>query len=110
MSLAGQVAFVTGGASGIGAAVARRLAARGAALALADLNPPALEQARTDLTASGAQVLCLPLDVSDASQFAPFAAQVGRVLREVWQRDTFDFLLNNAGTGLHRAFSETTEA
>jgi len=65
MSLAGQVAFVTGGASGIGAAVARRLAARGAALALADLNPPALEQARTDLTASGAQVLCLPLDVSD---------------------------------------------
>lgn len=66
MDFTGQAAFITGGASGIGAAVAHRLAAAGAAVALADLNPDALDRTAADLRATGARVLPLPLDVTDA--------------------------------------------
>jgi len=43
------------------------------------------------------------------ASFAAFAGNVKTVLAEIWHRDDFDFLVNNAGIGIHAAFLETTE-
>ena len=42
--------------------------------------------------------------------FAAFAEQLRAALRQHWQRDRFEYLVNNAGTGVHASFAETTEA
>lgn len=70
---AGRVAVVTGGASGIGLATAQRLAAEGMKLVLADVEPDALEAARSQLAASGAEVIAVPTDVSQAAAVAALA-------------------------------------
>jgi len=64
---AGRVVLVTGGASGIGEACCRRLAAEGAKLALLDLDSLAAERVADSLRASGADVRVSSCDVSDAS-------------------------------------------
>ena len=61
----GRVAVVTGGASGIGLAMARRFAAEGMRLVLADIEGPALEVAVAEFTAAGTEVLGVVTDVAD---------------------------------------------
>ena len=63
--LAGKVAFVTGGASGIGLAMAKSFAGDGMKLVLADIEVDALEKAEQDLRESGAEVVGVRCDVSD---------------------------------------------
>jgi len=62
----GCVAVVTGGASGIGLATARRFAAEGMKLVLADVEADGLEEASAELEADGADVLAVPTDVARA--------------------------------------------
>jgi NAD(P)-dependent dehydrogenase (short-subunit alcohol dehydrogenase family) len=81
--LAGRTALVTGAGSGIGAAVARRLAAEGARVVLADLSLAAAEQLANEL---GPAARALQLDVRDEQQVAPAMANV-------------DVLVNVAGIG-----------
>jgi NAD(P)-dependent dehydrogenase (short-subunit alcohol dehydrogenase family) len=71
--LSGRVAVVTGGASGIGLALARAFAAEGMRLVLADVEPGALEAAVDGLRAGGADVLGVVTDVSDADAVAALA-------------------------------------
>jgi NAD(P)-dependent dehydrogenase (short-subunit alcohol dehydrogenase family)/rhamnose utilization protein RhaD (predicted bifunctional aldolase and dehydrogenase) len=86
--LAGRVAFVTGGASGIGLAVARRLHADGAAVVLADANREAAEHEAGDL---GEGALALEVDVSDADAVAR------GVEAAVLRFGGLDIVVNNAG-------------
>ena len=72
----GRLAVITGGASGIGLAVARRLAHRGMRLAIADVEVGALKAAQESLTAAGAEVLAVPTDVGDPEQMDAFAGRV----------------------------------
>lgn len=78
-----RVAVVTGGASGIGLGVARRLAAAGHELALMDLDGPAAEVAAESLRAEGHQAIGLQTDVSDRaavrSSFERTRAELGPV-------------------------------
>ncbi|MEU5099936.1 glucose 1-dehydrogenase [Streptomyces sp. NPDC020996] len=88
---AGQVAFVTGAGSGMGLAAARAFAASGAAVALADVDEAAVNEAARRLTDEGRQALALVCDVSDEEQVA---AAIDRTV------DTFgrlDMAYNNAG-------------
>ncbi len=73
--LAGQVAIVTGGGSGIGAAVARGLAAEGAAVVVADLAGEAAEATAGAITAGGGRALAVPTDVSEAASVQALAAR-----------------------------------
>lgn len=66
--LAGQVAWISGAASGIGAAVARRFAREGAAIQMADLRDDECQQLAGELTATGARARFGRCDVSDAGQ------------------------------------------
>jgi 3-oxoacyl-[acyl-carrier protein] reductase len=88
---AGRVALVTGAAGGIGAATARRLAAEGATVALADLDAGALERAAAALRADGLAVSAHAADVSAADQVD---ALVGAVVE---RHGRLDVLVNNAG-------------
>ncbi|WP_212524393.1 SDR family NAD(P)-dependent oxidoreductase [Actibacterium sp. MT2.3-13A] len=87
----GNVAVVTGGASGIGLEAARRLAGQGMRVCIADLAGERLDQAAEDLRGSGAEVIAVATDVADPDQLRALEAQVTRDLGPV------AVLMNNAG-------------
>ena len=88
----GAVAVITGGASGIGLATARRMAAQGMQVCIADLGGPALTAASDSLAAAGHVVLAIETDVADRAQIADLARTVTARLGPV------SVLMNNAGT------------
>jgi 2-hydroxycyclohexanecarboxyl-CoA dehydrogenase len=94
MRLEGKKALVTGGASGIGAAVARRLAAEGADVTIGDLN---LEQATE--VAGEISGLAIELDVTDLGSAQAAVQSAGPPI---------DILINNAGTDEFGFFTQTT--
>jgi len=57
----------------------------------------------------GAKAAALQLNTADTKTFDSFAGQVQQLLKDQWQAEHFDFLVNNAGTGVHSSFAETTE-
>lgn len=75
MSLAGRVALVTGGGSGIGQAVARRLARDGAAVLVADILIDRAQRVATELAAAGHRAAPFALDVADEEQAAAAVAE-----------------------------------
>jgi len=87
----GQTAFVTGAASGIGNAIATRLAADGATVVIADIDADRAEAAATVLAATGATALGLGVDVADQ---AAVEAAIDRVVAEFGR---LDLAVNNAG-------------
>jgi 2-hydroxycyclohexanecarboxyl-CoA dehydrogenase len=93
LPLAGRKAFVTGGAKGIGAAIARRLAADGAHVTIADLDIVAAQA-----LADGTSAHAVQLDVTDLAQVSAVMAEHG----------PFDILVNNAGVDQHAFFTRTT--
>lgn len=96
-----RVAVVTGGASGIGAALARAFAARGARLVLADIDEPALARGEAELRAGGAQVLGVPTDVTRRESVAALADAAWRHFGAV------HVVCNNAGVA---TFGEMVKA
>ncbi|SFJ43769.1 SDR family oxidoreductase [Amycolatopsis sacchari] len=87
----GRVAFVTGGARGIGLGIVRALLRRGVRVAVADVDPGALERARELLGVPPEQLRCYQLDVADREQYAEVASTVHSEL------GTVSLLFNNAG-------------
>jgi NAD(P)-dependent dehydrogenase (short-subunit alcohol dehydrogenase family) len=75
----GNVAVITGGASGIGLAAARRFGGSGMQVVLLDLPGPALDEAKAGLAADGIAVTALPTDVTDRAQIAAVKAQIARL-------------------------------
>ncbi len=74
---AGSRAFVTGGSKGIGRAVATRLAAEGARVAIVARNQSGLEQVSSEIEALGGECLTFAADASDESQLGPAVEQIG---------------------------------
>jgi NAD(P)-dependent dehydrogenase (short-subunit alcohol dehydrogenase family) len=109
--LAGRTAIVTGASRGIGAAIARRLAAAGATVAAAarslDEHPAALpgtlKEVVAEIEADGGRALAIRCDVTDAGSRVAAIAQCREALGPI------DILVNNAAYGPYRPFARFTE-
>ena len=99
-TLRNGVAVLTGAASGIGAALAVKLAHRGMHLALVDLDPAGLEQTAAQARAAGAKVSTHVLDVADAVATAALPAAV------LAQHGRVTALVNNAGVAVGGLFKD----
>jgi NAD(P)-dependent dehydrogenase (short-subunit alcohol dehydrogenase family) len=105
-----RIAVITGGSRGLGRNTALKLAERGVDVILTYKGSEAQAfDAVRQIEAHGRRAVALQLDASDVKGFATFAARVKDALSTTWQREQFDFLVNNAGTGLHKSIAETTE-
>ncbi len=111
MTTSTPIALITGGNRGLGKNAALHLAKSGTDVILTYRGGHTEAQAVvTEIQALGRRAHALMLDVSKSATFADFAAELRRVLSQHWQRERFNFLVNNAGTGIHASFAETTEA
>ncbi|MBC8740469.1 3-hydroxybutyrate dehydrogenase [Paraburkholderia sp. UCT31] len=91
MSVKGKVALITGAASGIGEQCARKLAALGAAVVIADLNPKAAEAVAESIRKDGGKALAVSMDVTSED-----AVNAG-IQQAVDQLGSIDVLVSNAG-------------
>lgn len=94
-----RVAFVTGGAQGIGRAIAARLAEDGFHVMVADLQTAAAEQAASEITTSGGKAEGIGLDIRDRAAVSAAFDRLPRI----------DVAVNNAGIFTDRPFFELTE-
>jgi len=97
-NISGAVIVLTGAASGIGAALAVQLAARGANLALVDRDPAGMEAVAAQARAAGANVTTHALDIADAAAIAALPAAVEQA------HGGASILINNAGVALAGTF------
>jgi NAD(P)-dependent dehydrogenase (short-subunit alcohol dehydrogenase family) len=102
-SLDGQVAIVTGGARGIGAAVVRRLATDGATVVIADIDLPAAETTAAEAMNAGGNAAALYVDLADEASIVELVAAI------VDQFSRIDILDNNAALTDAAVLAEDTD-
>lgn len=105
-----KIALVTGGSRGLGKDMALNLAKKGIDVILT-YNSKKEEALAVvaEIEQAGQKAAALQLDVADVKSFDAFFMQVKTVLQDIFETDHFDFLINNAGIGIHAPFAETTE-
>lgn len=105
------IAIVTGGSRGIGRSTALALGERGIDVVLTYVSAEKeAHEVVSLLRNQGRKAVALQLDVGKADTFDTFVSTVRHELQRSWSRDSFDYLVNNAGTGGHASFAETSVA
>ncbi|MEO1083556.1 MAG: SDR family oxidoreductase [Acidobacteriota bacterium] len=105
----GATALVTGGSRGLGRSTVLHLARHGVDVIFTYRSrADAADEVARRAEAAGVRAAALPLDQGKTADFAAFGARVDDQLR-TWGRDRLDYLVNNAGIGIHQSFAETTE-
>lgn len=105
-----KIAIVTGGSRGLGRNTVLNLAERGAdSIFTYHSNRSEADAVRDAARAAGCTAIALQLDVKDVRSYDAFVQNVRGALAELGA-ERFDYLVNNAGTSLHKSFQETTEA
>jgi short-subunit dehydrogenase len=102
LQFAGKTAVITGAASGIGAALAKALAAKGCNLALADIDADGLEAVASDLRSNTLRITTSVVDVGDEQAINDFANEVRHKHGEA------HLLFNNAGVALGGRFDQVS--
>jgi NAD(P)-dependent dehydrogenase (short-subunit alcohol dehydrogenase family) len=106
-----KIALITGSSRGLGKSAALAVAQKGHGVVVTyHSKQDEADAVVAEIEAQGGQAVAFRLDVSQSDSFKGFAAELKGVLQAKWQRDSFDFLVNNAGIGIHASFEETTEA
>jgi NAD(P)-dependent dehydrogenase (short-subunit alcohol dehydrogenase family) len=104
------IALVTGASRGLGRSSALKLAETGVDVIVTYKGNEAEANAVVgQIRELGRKAVALQLDVGDSKSFAAFADNVKAALSATWQRDRFDYLVNNAGVGAHASIADTTE-
>jgi len=104
-SLRGNVAFITGGSTGMGLSHARVLGSRGAKVAITDFKQDNLDQAKAELDRDNIEALCLKADNRVVAEVKTAVAAAEKAFGKV------DILINNAGiSGMHAHIEEVDEA
>ncbi len=105
-----KIALITGASRGLGQNTALNLAKQGIDVILTyKTNQKEAEQVVGQIQKLERRAVALPLDVGDTKSFNEFVIHVMRVLKSSWDRDSFDYLINNAGMGKYASISQTTE-
>lgn len=105
-----KVALITGGSQGIGKSIALNAAKRGIGVILTyNSHPEAGTAVANEIKANGGKAVALKWDSADVASFNDFASQVQQVLKNEWNRDNFDYLVNNAGIAQRTLIRDTTE-
>lgn len=106
-----KITLVTGASRGLGRNTALSIARHGGDVILTYQSRGEDAQAAVaEIQAMGRKAMALQLDTGDVAAFAAFADRLRTALRETWQRETFDHLVNNAGHGDYALIGQTTEA
>jgi NAD(P)-dependent dehydrogenase (short-subunit alcohol dehydrogenase family) len=104
------IALITGGSRGLGKSMALHLADAGVDVILTYLaGAKQATEVASEVRAKGRRAIALQLDVAKSAGFAAFTEALRGALGD-WQRERFDYLVNNAGTGAYASFMETTES
>jgi NAD(P)-dependent dehydrogenase (short-subunit alcohol dehydrogenase family) len=104
-----KIALVTGSSRGLGRNTAINIARQGGDAIITYRSRE--DEARAvvaEIEALGCKARAFQLDTGDVGAFAGFADRLRKALRESWQRDTFDYLVNNAGHGDYALIADTT--
>lgn len=110
MATNNKIALVTGGSRGLGKNMALSLAKKGIHVLLTYNSRQDEAQATvSEIEALGQKAAALQLNTADVKGFENFYEQVSATLRDTFETDRFDFLINNAGTALYAPIAETTE-
>ncbi len=105
-----KIALITGASRGLGKSMALNLAKKETDIILTyNSNQGEAEKVVNEIEGIGRKAIALHLDVSQHSSFDTFTTDIGNVLKSKWGRENFDFLINNAGIGIHAGFMETSE-
>jgi NAD(P)-dependent dehydrogenase (short-subunit alcohol dehydrogenase family) len=105
-----KIAIVTGSSRGLGKSTALNLAKKGIDVIVTyHQNAEEAKNVVAEIEQLGSKAVALQIDIADTKTFDNFAKQVQLSLQYKWQTEHFDFLVNNAGTGVHSSFAETTE-
>lgn len=106
-----KITLVTGASRGLGRNTALSIARHGGDVVLTFQSREAeAKSVVAEIEALGHKAVAFQLDSGDVSAFAPFVERLRATLRQIWQRDSFDHLVNNAGHGDYALIGETTEA
>lgn len=105
-----KIALITGGSRGLGRNTAESLARKGVDSVIT-YHSKADEAAAVAkaIEAEGRKAVALQLDTSSTRGFDAFVATLKKALHDTWGRTTFDYLVNNAGSGFHQSIADTKE-
>lgn len=105
-----KIAIVTGASRGLGKNTALALGKKGVDVIVTyHSNAEEARNVVSTIVGMGGKAAALQLDTANTKNFDEFGVKVNQLLQEQWQTSQFDFLVNNAGTGIHKSFAETTE-
>lgn len=106
-----KVAIITGGNRGLGKSMVLHLSAKGYGVTFTyRSHKEEADHVVAEIKAKGGKVHALALDLEKIASFDSFREEVHKTLQTVWARSDFDFLVNNAGVGVHAAITDTSVA
>jgi NAD(P)-dependent dehydrogenase (short-subunit alcohol dehydrogenase family) len=105
-----KIALITGASRGLGKSMALHLAEKGIDIIFTYHSKKEEAQEVVSLIEKkGRKAATFQLDTGDISAFDQFASTTKSTLQTLWQREQFNFLVNNAGIGIQASFADTTE-
>ncbi|MEI9945367.1 MAG: SDR family oxidoreductase [Chitinophagaceae bacterium] len=110
MSITTKIALITGGSRGLGKGMAINIAKKGIDVIVTyRSNETEARNVVKEIESMGQKAATLPLDMSNFNSLDAFVAEVKSTLQSIWNADSFDFLVNNAGMGATVPFEQVTE-